>query len=89
MHPHLIQFEPDENNLAVQRKIKEWAREALKLPPETLITVTERQCPDPACPVAETWLIVHEENGLREFHFSHPKAAITKMHVQQALMPSL
>jgi len=85
MHPHLIQIEPDDTALARQRQVKVWVREALALPEETIVTVTETRCPDPACPLMEMVILVHDAEPARVFRIAHPKAALTKTHVLQGL----
>lgn len=85
MHPHLIQLEPDDAARAVQRQVKAWVREALALPEETVVTVTECRCADPACPVLEMVIVVQDEGKGCVFRLARPKAALTKMHVVQAL----
>lgn len=85
MHPHLIQIEPDDAALTRQRQAKLWVREALALPEDTVVTVTETRCPDPSCPVTELVILVHDAQPARVYRVAHPKAALTKLHVVQAL----
>jgi len=85
MHPHLIQIEPDDTARARQRQVKVWVREALALPEETVVTVTESRCPDPACPLMEMVILVHDADPARVFRIAHPKVALTKTHVLQGL----
>jgi hypothetical protein len=40
------------------RRIKAWAREALALPSETTLSVSEISCADPSCPGTETVILV-------------------------------
>lgn len=81
----MIQIEPDDTALVRQRQVKVWVREALALPEETVVTVTETRCPDPACPLLEMVILVHDAEPARVFRIAHPKAALTKTHVLQGL----
>lgn len=42
-------------------RIREWARAVLDDPPGLDLTISEVECPDPACPGMETFILVMRE----------------------------
>ena len=57
-----------QNRLSAQRTakvrlVKDWAREALSLPEETVVMATELQCTEPGCPPLETVIAVMRAGG--------------------------
>lgn len=65
--------------------IKQWTREILRLDDAAVITVSELACADPGCPLLETVIAVFEEGCTRKWKLHRPKAAVTKIMIQQAL----
>jgi hypothetical protein len=65
--------------------IKQWTRACLQLDDEAVITVSELACADPGCPLVETVIAVFEQGRTRKWKLHRPKAAVTKIMVQQAL----
>lgn len=66
--------------------IKKWIRDALHLPPDQTITLTEANCRDAGCPVMETTATLWTEHREpRVIRFTHPKVAITRLMVIQTL----
>ena len=65
--------------------VKRWARAALGLPEDTVVTVAETPCRDAGCPLVETVLTVFEDRRTRAWAFTRPRAAVTQMMVRQTL----
>ncbi len=65
--------------------IKRWTRAILKLDTEATITVSELACRDPGCPLLETVVTVFEDPGTRQWRFTRPRIAVTKLMLQQTL----
>jgi hypothetical protein len=65
--------------------IKKWTRDYLRLDDDAVITVSELACTDPGCPLIETVIAVFDATGSRKWKLTRPKAAVTKIMVQQTL----
>ena len=67
-------------------RIKAWAREALALPPDTTLSVSEINCADPSCPGTETVILVMRP-GERTRAYKVAKAvdAVTEPELRAAL----
>lgn len=65
--------------------IKRWTREVLALDEDTPITVSESACRDPGCPLLETVVTVFDPTGTRQWRFTRPRIAVTKLMLQQTL----
>jgi len=65
--------------------IKRWTREVLGIEPEATITVSELACRDPGCPLIETVVTVFDPVGTRQWRFTRPRVAVTKLMLQQTL----
>lgn len=65
--------------------IKRWTRELLALDDDTPITVTELACRDPGCPLLESVVTVFDAGGTRQWRFTRPRIAVTKLMLQQTL----
>lgn len=65
--------------------IKQWTRDFLRLDDDAVVTVTELACADPGCPLLETVIAVFEEGRTRKWKLHRPRAAVTKIMIQQAL----
>jgi hypothetical protein len=57
---------------AVER-VRDWAREALRAAPDTVFSVNEIVCADPACPGTETVILVMQP-GAKTRAYKIPKA---------------
>ena len=65
--------------------VKRWARAALGLAEDTVVTVSEIPCVDAGCPLVETMVTVFEATRTRCWAFTRPRAAVTQMMVRQTL----
>lgn len=65
--------------------IKRWTSEILKLEADATLTVSELACRDPGCPLVETVVTVFESSGTRQWRFTRPRIAVTKLMLQQTL----
>jgi len=65
--------------------VKRWARAALGLAADTVVTVSETPCVDAGCPLVETVVTVFEAGRTRCWAFTRPRAAVTQMMVRQTL----
>lgn len=65
--------------------IKRWARLALGLADEVMVTISEMPCRDAGCPLVETVVTVFEDQRTRAWAFTRPRAAVTQMMVRQTL----
>ena len=66
--------------------IKRWAREYLKLPESSVVSVNEFACRDPGCPLLETVISVFAEGGgARVWKLTRPRIAVTKTMIHQTL----
>jgi len=65
--------------------VKRWARVALGLDEDTVVTVSETACVDAGCPLVETVVTVFEATRTRCWAFTRPRAAVTQMMVRQTL----
>ena len=65
--------------------VKRWARAALGLADDTVVTVSEIPCVDAGCPLVETMVTVFEATRTRCWAFTRPRAAVTQMMVRQTL----
>lgn len=66
--------------------IKRWTRELLALPDDAVVAVNELACVDAGCPLVETIVTVSDAPGrTRGWRFTRPRAAITRLLVQQSL----
>ncbi len=70
---------------ADSQAIKQWTRDFLRLDAAAVVTVMELACADPGCPLIETVIAVFDAHGSRKWKLHRPKAAVTKIMVQQAL----
>ncbi|GAB1488102.1 hypothetical protein MASR2M8_05450 [Opitutaceae bacterium] len=71
---------PDPTHTAA---IKQWTSELLQLPLDATVTVSELACRDPGCPLLETVVTVFEPGGTRQWRFTRPRVAVTKLMLQQ------
>jgi hypothetical protein len=85
-------FVPDDSPAAPARvdpehtaAVKRWTRECLRLPDDAVVSVSELACVDPGCPLVETVIAVFETGRTRRWTFTRPRAAVTKIMVQQTL----
>ena len=65
--------------------VKRWARAALGLDEDVMVTVAETPCRDAGCPLVETVVTVFEDKRTRAWGFTRPRAAVTQMMVRQTL----
>jgi hypothetical protein len=65
--------------------VKRWARAALGLAEDTVVTVSETPCVDAGCPLVETVVTVFEAARTRCWAFTRPRAAVTQLMVRQTL----
>jgi len=65
--------------------VKRWARAALGLDEDTVVTVSETPCVDAGCPLVETVVTVFEAARTRCWAFTRPRAAVTQLMVRQTL----
>jgi hypothetical protein len=65
--------------------IKRWTQEVLALDEDAPITVSELACRDPGCPLLETVVTVFDDRGTRQWRFTRPRIAVTKLMLQQTL----
>jgi hypothetical protein len=64
------------------RQIKEWAREALALPAEATLMVSELACSEPGCPPLETVIAVLDDTDApRHFKIHRPMTDVTRADV--------
>ncbi len=64
------------------RQIKEWAREALALPADATLMVSELTCTEPGCPPLETVIAVLDGGGgPRQFKIHRALADVTRADV--------
>lgn len=67
-------------------RVRAWCREALELPPEVTVLVTELACDDPDCPDVETVIALLEDGREpRTARIFLPAADVTEAHVYTAL----
>ncbi|HKB92445.1 MAG TPA: hypothetical protein VKC60_18155 [Opitutaceae bacterium] len=85
MHNFIPLADDAQPDQATVSTIKRWVREALKLPDETVITISESKCVDPGCPLVETVIAVFDDRGVRKWKLTRPQPAINKVIVTQAL----
>jgi hypothetical protein len=76
---------PDAATLAQTRVVKAWVRACLGLGATADVALFEVPCVDAGCPLVETTVVVMEPHRTRRWTFTRPKAAITKIMVQQTL----
>ena len=69
--------------------VKQWTRDFLKLDDEAVVSVSELACLDVGCPLVETVIAVFETGRPRKGQLTRPKAAITKIMVQETLATPL
>jgi hypothetical protein len=72
-------------NPAQVAAVKRWARAALGLGEDGVVTVAETACRDAGCPLVETMVTVFEDRRTRAWVFTRPRAAVTQMMVRQTL----
>lgn len=65
--------------------IKRWTAELLHLDGEAVVSVVETACVDPGCPLVETVIAVFDAAGTRRWKLTRPRAAVTKLMIQQTL----
>jgi len=65
--------------------IKRWTAELLRLGDDAVVSVMETACADPGCPLVETVIAVFDASGTRRWKLTRPRAAVTKLMIQQAL----
>ena len=68
--------------------IKRWTAEFLRLDEDAVVSVVETACVDPGCPLVETVIAVFDSAGTRRWKLTRPRAAVTKLMVQQTLAAS-
>lgn len=69
--------------------IKRWTRELLGLGDDTAVTVGEIHCLDAHCPLVETVILVFDSSGeTRQWRFTRPKSAVTKVMLHHVLASS-
>lgn len=77
--------EVDEARLQHAVALKRWTRELLGLDEQVAVTVSEHDCRDPGCPLTETVVTVFAEGAPRQWSFTRPKVALTRLMLQQTL----
>ncbi|HEY0947568.1 MAG TPA: hypothetical protein VGD81_19960 [Opitutaceae bacterium] len=65
--------------------IKRWTAECLRLDEAAVVSVVETACIDPGCPLVETVITVFDAAGTRTWKLTRPRAAVTKLMIQQTL----
>ena len=68
--------------------IKRWTSELLCLDDDAVVSVIEAACVDPGCPLVETVIAVFDSAGTRRWKLTRPRAAVTKLMIQQTLAAS-
>ena len=71
---------------AKSRLVKQWVREALTLPPETTILVSELACSEPGCPPLETVVALLYASGVHRQLKIHCALADVSRDDLEALM---
>lgn len=76
---------PKPNREATER-VKEWARAALQVTPDTAFAINEIACTDPSCPGIETVILVMEPGAkTRAFKVAKPLDEVTEEDIRVAL----
>lgn len=77
---------PDAVIDAARADIRRWAEEALGSPEGLALTISEVECPDPACPGFETFiLIMREGEATQAVKVKKPLAEVSDADVREAL----
>jgi hypothetical protein len=71
----------DTDRTTKSRQIKQWAREALALPAETTLMVSELACSEPGCPPLETVIAVLDADAPRHFKIHRAMSDVTRSDV--------
>lgn len=82
---------PSASTLPIEQvlAVKTLVRDMLGLAADTPVTLTEISCADAGCPLVETVLVVFPDGAPpRRWRFTRPRAALTRLHLRQALESS-
>lgn len=70
-------------------EIKQWVREVLGLPDDTLITVAELACSDAGCPDLETVIgVFHTDRPTRTLRIHATMLDVSCDHIEQLCQPT-
>lgn len=83
--PNPFRKKPPRDAAALQR-IRDWARLALDDPPGLDLTISEVECPDPACPGLETFILVMRQGeATQAIKVRKPMAEVTETDIREAM----
>jgi hypothetical protein len=71
---------------AARERLRAWAQNALGNPEGLALTISEVECPDPACPGMETFILVMRAGeATQAVKVKKPLAEVSEADVQEAL----
>lgn len=71
---------------AARANIRRWAEAVLGHPERLVLTISEVECPDPACPGFETFILVMREGeATQAVKVKKPLAEVSEADVREAL----
>ncbi|MCA0406659.1 MAG: hypothetical protein LCH39_10975 [Proteobacteria bacterium] len=77
---------PDAAADTARANIRAWAEEVLGSPEGLALTISEVECPDPACPGFETFILVMREGeATQAVKVKKPLAEVSEADVREAL----
>lgn len=77
---------PDSAADSARADIRRWAEHALGQPEGLALTISEVECPDPACPGFETFILVMREGeATQAVKVKKPLAEVCEADVREAL----
>lgn len=77
---------PDAAQDSARADIRRWAEQALGQPEGLALTISEVECPDPACPGFETFMLVMREGeATQAVKVKKPLVEVAEGDVQEAL----
>ena len=85
--PGLFRNPKDPDNVAITRLVKTWTAEVFELPADTVVSVSEINCMDPACPGTETHImILYANKETSNFSIGKPLTYIRRWDVEVLLI---
>ncbi|HEX3867032.1 MAG TPA: hypothetical protein VHV78_09775 [Gemmatimonadaceae bacterium] len=76
----------DQGAGAKSRLVKQWVREALALPPDVTIIVSELACSEPGCPPVETVIaLLYERGDHRQLKIDRALTDVSRADVESTL----
>ena len=78
-------FGRPKRDVALIRKVKEWANECLPISADATVSVMELECREEGCPPLETVIAAMEEGKATiQWKFHKPMPEITRLDVEEA-----